>query len=183
VAPSANLSGRPSPTTWQAVEEDLSGRIDCVLRGEATEVGLESTVLDCSGETPLVLRAGAVTLEELQTVVPETRLYQARDHEPARSPGLKHRHYSPRAKVVLVDAPSDVAAPANSAYIGLSPVDESHRFHPIKINASVEEYAHYLFQFFRECDSRGIARIYCQRVTEQGIGLALMDRLKRAAQG
>ncbi len=72
-APSANLSGRPSPTTWQAVFEDLDGRIDCILQDEETEVGLESTVVDCTGEVPQVLRSGAVTLEQLREVVPETK--------------------------------------------------------------------------------------------------------------
>ena len=83
VAPSANLSGKPSPTTWQAVYEDLDGRIDCILQGETTEIGLESTVVDCSGERPVVLRTGAVTLEQLQAVVPETEMYQA-EMGPAR---------------------------------------------------------------------------------------------------
>ena len=67
-APSANLSGRPSPTTWEAVREDLDGRIACILQGAQTEVGLESTVVDCTGDVPLVLRAGAVTLEQLRAV-------------------------------------------------------------------------------------------------------------------
>ena len=68
VAPSANLSGKPSPTTWQAVYEDLNDRIDCILQGEPTRIGLESTVVDCTSEVPLVLRSGAVTLENLQKV-------------------------------------------------------------------------------------------------------------------
>jgi L-threonylcarbamoyladenylate synthase len=66
VAPSANLSGKPSPTTWKAVFEDLDGRIDCILQGETTEIGLESTVVDCTGEFPLFLRSGAVSLEQLR---------------------------------------------------------------------------------------------------------------------
>jgi L-threonylcarbamoyladenylate synthase len=102
VAPSANLSGKPSPTMWQAVFEDLNGRIDCILQGETTEIGLESTVVDCTSDVPLILRIGAITLDDLQKIVSETSLYKLKENEIAKSPGLKHRHYSPHAKVVLV---------------------------------------------------------------------------------
>lgn len=191
-APSANISGKPSPTTWQAVYEDLDGRIDCILQGDVTEIGLESTVVDCSGERPVVLRAGAVTLEQLREGVPETEVYQAREGDPSRSPGMKHRHYSPKAKVVLspkskVQCPKSVFSPGSqfpspgqrAAFIGLSQPAES--FELVKICDSVEHYAHSVFEFFRECDRRGVDIIYCEAVDENGLGAALMDRLKRAA--
>ncbi len=188
VAPSANLSGKPSPTTWQAVREDLDGRIDCILQGEATEIGLESTVVDCSSDVPILLRQGAISLEELQAVVPETVAYHAADDEAVRSPGLKHKHYSPRAKVVLVlhGGTSDsrsLSFPVLTlagAFIGVSTVEEP--FSMTLICSSVEEYAHSLFEFFRECDRAGIQTIYCEEVPEIGIGAALMDRLRRAAE-
>jgi L-threonylcarbamoyladenylate synthase len=178
-APSANLSGKPSPTTWQAVFEDLQGRIDCILQGEMTEIGLESTVVDCTSEVPMVLRAGAVTLEDLQRQVPETRLYKSEKHEKPKSPGLKHRHYSPKAKVILISG-FGFRISDSSAFIGLSKPDQ--KFDLIKICSTVEEYAHEVFAFFRECDARKIEAIYCETVEEKGIGLALMDRLKRAAE-
>jgi L-threonylcarbamoyladenylate synthase len=181
-APSANLSGRPSPTTWQAVYEDLNGKIDCILQGDPTEVGLESTVLDCTGDFPLVLRAGAITLEHLQTVVPETRLAEHGSSEIPKSPGLKHRHYSPKAKVMLIENLSETIPAAENAYIGLSAVVEPERFGLVKVCQSVPEYAHSVFEFFRECDRRGIDIIFCQKVAAEGLGLALMDRLDRAAQ-
>lgn len=185
VAPSANLSGKPSPTTWQAVFEDLNERIDCILQSdEMTDIGLESTVVDCSTkEVPLVLRAGAVTLEDLQKIVSETRLYEVRGNEIApKSPGLKHKHYSPRAKVILVNRESRIESRESSAaFIGLSEPEEKLDF--VKICASTEEYAHEVFNFFRECDRRNIQTIYCQKVEEKGIGVALMDRLRRAARG
>ena len=87
VAPSANLSGRPSPTTWQAVAEDLDGRVDCILQSDATEIGLESTVVDCTSLVPIVLRSGSVTFEQLRSVVPETALFMGEPIEPPRSPG------------------------------------------------------------------------------------------------
>lgn len=188
VAPSANLSGKPSPTTWQAVYEDLNGRIDCILQGEMTEIGLESTVVDCTANVPLVLRAGAITLEDLRKIVPETELYQIKKDEVVRSPGLKHKHYSPHAEVVLISPESGVLSleskktnpKSKGAFIGLN--KPKREFDVIKICHSVEEYAHDVFAFFRECDRREIETIYCETVEEKGIGLALMDRLKRAAQ-
>jgi L-threonylcarbamoyladenylate synthase len=180
VAPSANLSGKPSPTTWQAVYEDLNGRIDAILQGDATQVGLESTVVDCTSDAPLILRAGAISLEALQSVVPQTRLYQTKIGEAPRSPGLKHRHYSPQAKVVLINAPDEAIESKNHAYIGLSPVEES-AFGAVKRCADLEEYARELYAFFRACDHQNIQIIFCQRVDEAGLGLALCDRLRRAA--
>ena len=153
VAPSANLSGRPSPTTWQAVRDDMQGRISCILKGEPTEVGLESTVVDCTGPAPVLLRAGAISLEELRLIVPATRL-RPDDATEARSPGLKHRHYSPVARVVVVAQPTD-AAPANdAAYIGTdAPSPAAARlFSRVLVCRSVEEYARSLFHFFRRCE-------------------------------
>ncbi len=180
VAPSANLSGKPSPTNWQAVYEDLNGRIDCILQGAMTEIGLESTVVDCTSGVPLVLRAGAVTLEQLQTIEPKTRIYQVSKSEQPKSPGLRHRHYSPQAKVVLISSKFKVQSSRLSAFIGLDKPDE--KFDLVKICQSVEDYAHSLFDFFRQCDRKEIKEIFCQTVEEKGIGLALMDRLKRASE-
>lgn len=180
VAPSANLSGKPSPTTWQAVFEDLNGRIDCILKGAMTEIGLESTVVDCTSEIPLILRSGAVSLEDLRRVVPAAEIYRIKKNEPAKSPGLKHRHYSPQAKVVLIsNFGLQISDFKSSAFIGLN--NPNQPFALIKICASVEEYAQAVFAFFRDCDARKVKTIYCETVAENGIGLALMDRLKRAA--
>lgn len=188
VAPSANLSGRPSPTTWEAVLEDLDGRIDCILKGEPTEIGIESTVVDCTSDVPVLLRAGSVSLEQLRSVIPETRALQTDLSEPARSPGLLHRHYSPAAKVVLVEGSeifdlkfeiSDDGSP-RSSFIGLRRPDAN--FELVKQCDSINEYAHSLFEFFRDCDRRGIETIYCESVDDSGIGAALMDRLRRAAE-
>jgi L-threonylcarbamoyladenylate synthase len=179
VAPSANLSGKPSPTNWQAVAEDLNGRIDCILQGETTEIGLESTVVDCTGKIPFVLRTGAITLEQLREVVGATEIYQVKENEAVKSPGLKHRHYSPRANVVLIsDLRFEISD--SSAFIGLH--SPQTKFDFVKSCSSVEEYAHEVFAFFRECDHKNIQTIYCEMVEEKGLGLALMDRLKRAAQ-
>lgn len=180
VAPSANLSGKPSPTSWQAVFEDLNGRIDCILQGEMTEIGLESTVVDCTSDIPLVLRSGAVTLEQLQEIIPETKLYKLQKNEPTKSPGLKHKHYSPQAKVILVRSAKRKVQSLKAAFIGINAPEQ--KFDLIKICSSVEEYAHEVFAFFRTCDAKKIETIYCEIIEEKGIGLALMDRLRRAAE-
>ncbi len=181
VAPSANLSGRPSPTTWQAVQADLDGRIACILQGEQTEVGLESTVVDCTGDAPVILRAGALTLEQLQTVIPASRRASPHDTATPKSPGLKYRHYSPQARVVLVAEVAGLTANSTAAFIGLHAPPRLDEFRCAKLCASVAEYAHELFRFFRECDSLGVEEIVCEVVPEHGLGLALMDRIKRAA--
>lgn len=177
-APSANLSGRPSPTTWQAVHEDLGGRISCLLRNGHSQVGLESTVVDCSQALPVVLRTGAVTIERLRELLPSLAIADASIGE-VRSPGLQYRHYAPRASVKLVTTPSDAIAHERSAYIGLA--EPSGTFGMSKVCPSVEAYAHSFFDFFRRCEAEGMQVIYCQEVPSTGIGRALMDRLTKAS--
>ncbi|MBO0859691.1 MAG: threonylcarbamoyl-AMP synthase [Chloracidobacterium sp.] len=184
VAPSANISGRPSPTTWQAVRADLNGRISCILKGDRTKIGLESTVVDSSGEAPVILRAGAVTLEELLKVIPQiivSTISGEGDSDIPKSPGMKHRHYAPKAKVVLASFPQYFVPTNSSAYIGLIAPPDVAVFDRVLICKGVEEYARELFNFFRDCDDRGIETIFCQTVDEKGLGLALMDRIRRAA--
>jgi L-threonylcarbamoyladenylate synthase len=180
-APSANLSGSPSPTTWQAVQTDLNGRVRCILRGGVSDVGLESTVVDCTGDAPVILRTGAVTLEQLQQVVPSTRLARTEDKREQRSPGMKYRHYAPQARVVIISSPDEATASAQTAFIGLGKPASASSFGLHLLCLNVENYAHELFQFFRRCDAAHIKTIYCQAVQEKGLGLALMDRIRRAA--
>ncbi len=179
VAPSANLSGLPSPTTWQAVLEDMDGRIDCILQGDPTEIGLESTVVDCTGGVPVLLRKGAVSLDELRSVVSATRDDGANTDLSVRSPGLRYKHYSPRAQVIITGDDASVPFDPAAAYIGLS--EPGRRLELVRVAPSVEDYAKELFEFFRECDRLGLEKIYCEPVREEGIGAALMDRLRRAA--
>ncbi len=180
VAPSANLSGRPSPTTWKAVREDLNGRIDCILRGDGCEIGLESSVVDCTGDVPVLLRAGSISLEHLRLVVPETRGFAADAGDVPRSPGLRHKHYSPLAKVVLVKNGDSIPDSENAAFIGIN--NPITGFRSKRICESSDVYARSIFEFFRECDRAGIDTIYCEAVGEAGIGAALMDRLRRASE-
>ncbi|MBI1803078.1 MAG: threonylcarbamoyl-AMP synthase [Ignavibacteriae bacterium] len=184
VAPSANRSGRPSPTTWQAVKHDLDGRIACILKDDQTEVGLESTVVDCTGSIPIILRAGAVTLEQLRKIIPATRVADHLRHgvRAAKSPGLKYRHYAPKARVAIVSSPEEIPPATASAYIGLAQPVSRHTLKLVRVCRNLSDYAHSLFLFFRQCDEAHVQRIYCQVVPDTGLGLALMDRIMRASQ-
>lgn len=185
-APSANRSGRPSPTTWSAVRDELSGRIDCILKGLPARVGLESTVVDCTARVPVILREGAVTVEALRKIIPDIRVPSGKktpSHKVVRSPGMKYRHYAPHARVVLVDGPARAQAleKAPAAYIGLTRRGLPPTMIRARVCRSVEGYARALFQFFRACERAGVRVIYCQRVASSGLGRALMDRLRKAA--
>ncbi|QYO66903.1 L-threonylcarbamoyladenylate synthase [Leptolyngbya sp. 7M] len=179
-APSANLSGRPSPTTWEAVLEDMNGRIECILRGDPTEIGLESTVIDCTGEVPILLRPGAISLDQLRYTYPAMRAFELSENITSRSPGMRHTHYSPRAKVMLVGSDITGDLVPGQAYIGIDIPEQVFRL--ARICNDVAGYGRELFEFFRECDRAGIEIIYCQTVPEEGFGRALMDRLRRAAE-
>lgn len=185
-APSANRSGRPSPTTWQAVSSDLAGRIACILQGEDAQIGLESTVVDCTVNPPLILRPGAITLEAIHNVIPEVRIDDASNDAAKKSPGMRHRHYAPRARVVVVDSADSSGLAAESSrragYIGLQRPQAPEAFALIEICSSLEMYARRLFDFFRRCDEAGIDVIYCQKAPLAGLGRALMDRLGRASE-
>jgi L-threonylcarbamoyladenylate synthase len=179
-APSANISGRPSPTRWQDCVEDMDGRVGAILQGPEATHGLESTIVDCSGPIPVLLRPGVITLEELAELVPEIQS-QPTDHS-VTVPGMKYRHYAPRAKVILLPEgakPTELEGPA--AYIGL--VDPTFPAEYQLVLDSPERYARKLFAFMRECDRRGMKQIYAQPVAEHGLGHAIMNRLNRAVAG
>ena len=178
VAPSANRSGRPSPTTWQAVRDDLDGRIDAIVQGPPTDLGIESTVVDATGAVPVVLRPGGVTLDALRERFPGARAADPSADALRLSPGTRHRHYAPVATVRLVDAPEP---DARAAWIGLDAPPPGYAL--AVVAASAEDYARRLFDTFRQSDARGLDRVDAQRVPEAGLGVALMDRLRRAARG
>ncbi|NTW69631.1 MAG: threonylcarbamoyl-AMP synthase [Chlorobiaceae bacterium] len=180
-APSANISGLPSSTSWQAVFNDLDGRIACILKGEKSTIGLESTIVDCSGPLPVLLRAGAITFEALQEVLPKITLNNActsKESAP-KSPGLKYLHYAPKASIVLCNPLEPIAVEKDSAYIGISSPPEGVTLAKQCLNP--EEYGRELFSFFRRCDSEGIRVIYCELPSATGLGRAIRDRLTRAA--
>lgn len=180
-APSANRSGRPSATTWQSVLEDLNGKVDAIFQGESCAVGIESTVVDCTGSQPELLRAGAVTLEQLRSVRPDTVVLK-RTHAAVNSPGLRHKHYQPQAKVFLVNDVSRIEPKKAAGMIGMTPHASAAEFGLYVQVSEIERYASQLYEFFREADRKQLAEIYCEGVPTIGLGAALMDRLSRAAE-
>jgi L-threonylcarbamoyladenylate synthase len=179
-APSANRSGRPSPTTWEAVGADLDGRIPCILQGGRTPTGLESTVVDVTQTPPVVLRPGSVPLEALREIVPDGRMADTAEDQTARSPGTQHRHYAPTARVRCVRRAAEAVPDASAAYIGTESPPDPSGFGLVHVAPSVEAYAREVFHFFRTADDRDCRTIYAQVVGEEGLGRALNDRLRRA---
>lgn len=188
-APSANRSGRPSCTTWRSVLEDLDGQIDAVFCEDSHGVGIESTVVDCCGDVPIVLRPGAVTIEQLRRVLPETEELARAEPTPTatsptvRSPGLLHPHYQPTAEVQLVNLPWSAVEPLGPgvAFCGLQGFAGVKDLALSAVYDSVEDYAAGFYEFLREADRRSIATILVQRAPNEGIGVALLDRQRRAA--
>lgn len=184
-APSANRSGRPSPTSAAAVLEDLDGKIGMILDAGPTAVGVESTVIDVTGRLPLLLRPGGVSVERIREVAGEVGGSPG-ERGPGRSPGTRYLHYAPAIPVVILDRngewkkdPRLQDKVLSVAYVGISapplPVLVEIRFD------SAEKYAGGLFSALRELERSGAGVILAELPTEEGVGLAVRDRLKRAA--
>lgn len=187
-APSANRFGSVSPTTAEHVRTELGDAVDLVLDGGPCQVGVESTIVDVTGEEPAILRPGGVTREDLEAVlgyglgVPAT--------SDVRVPGQHPSHYAPRARVVLVE-PADVVAEAEQAQqdglqVGvLLPsafADTQVKAHAVvKVPSSPAAYARALYRLLREFDERGCDLVVASLPTEDGMGLAIANRLRRAA--
>jgi L-threonylcarbamoyladenylate synthase len=176
-APSANISGSPSPTNFIHVLRDMRNKIPCVLVGPSAKYGLESTVIDCTGKFPVILRPGSITLEQIKKL-DKNAVYQNRAGK-IKSPGQKYKHYAPKANVKLITHQKAKVKRQKESYIGLTK-KFAKGFEVAKVCRSIEEYAKNLFSFFRESDEKGIKTIYCEKVPEKGIGVAIMNRLRKA---
>jgi L-threonylcarbamoyladenylate synthase len=177
-APSANISGRPSPTSADHVLADLNGKIEMVLDGGPAKHGLESTVVDFSGETPKILRPGSVTKEMIESEIgPITGLSGDCADKP-KSPGLKYSHYAPKANLTLVVGQKEPAAAKIKELM-----QNSKAANPVvlEIGSTAEEIAANLFAALRDCDTAGRDEIFIQSIPEAGLGAAVMNRLKKAA--
>ncbi|KXK51651.1 MAG: SUA5-like translation factor [Chlorobi bacterium OLB5] len=177
-APSANLSGSPSPTNFLHVLRDFNNKIPCLLIGPPAKYGLESTVIDCTGKNPVILRPGSVTLEQIKKL-DKNAVIQKKGGK-IKSPGQKYKHYSPKADVRIINVKREMSnVKRNEAFIGLDR-NLGKGFEKVLICRSMNDYARKLFSFFRECDDEGIKTIWCQKVAEKGIGAAIMNRLNKA---
>lgn len=189
-APSANLSGRPSPTRAEHVERDLSWRIDMILDGGQTKIGIESTVIDMTSEPPLILRPGWITREQISEIIGAVGQPDS-EEELKRSPGTRHRHYSPGARVVLIEPGSpkfledtcrEHLRNGPVAFLGHTQINlESPNFYSILLKSEAEDYARSIYQALRELDDKSPQVIIIEGINESGEGAGVMDRLRRAA--
>ncbi len=193
-APSANTSGKPSPTTADHVADDLCGKIAGILDGGPTGVGMESTVIDCTRAAgPIILRPGGITKEQLEKVIGAVSVDPALadSHEQPISPGLKYKHYSPEVPLLLVDGASkniqmiidrEQTKPLRVGVLASTNTAENLRAEKvISLGKSLDEIATNLYSGLRAFTKEDIDLIICETFPESGIGQAIMNRLKKAA--
>ncbi len=203
-APSANRSGRPSPTTAAAVLADMGGKIPLILDGGPCRFGVESTIVDCTGERAEILRPGAITREMLAEVLGELApppILQA--DEAPRAPGMKYTHYAPLAPLTLIAASREKNGEAFRAVIreamaeGKRPgvivsralADELSEYVPLELIAvygdadNLSSMAAHLYECLRSFDDKDADVLFAEAVPEEGLGVAIMNRLKKAAGG
>ena len=192
VGPSANLSGRPSPTTAQHVYDDLNGKIDLILDAGPARIGVESTVVDVTSQPPLILRFGGLTRERIEQCVGPVQTGEE-DSRLRRSPGTRHRHYAPRARLILVDRGDTQTFEHLYRLHSAAGKKVGFIVHSIAVPATlrsdaghvvppgIDQYSRLLFRMLREIDKLETDIILVEGVEEKGLGRAVMDRLVRAS--
>lgn len=201
-APSANLSGLPSPTNAEDVLKDFDGKIPFIIDGGECIIGIESTVIDVTREIPMILRPGLFTLEEIKKVLPETQIDSGvlTDKEAVKSPGQKYKHYAPEADLFVymgnvenrIEEINKMVAKKtkNGKKVAVlcfrENLDKIKGAFSVLDLGSIEdplEMAKLIFKRLRDCDDLGVDEILCEGVEEQGLGIALMNRLRKASGG
>lgn len=201
-APSANTSGRPSPTTALHVLEDMDGKIDCILDGGAVGLGLESTIIDATGRVPVILRPGYISAEMIREVVGQVETDRAveqplRQGEAPKAPGMKYRHYAPKAKLVIVTGQEEAVTKrinelaaeyeASGISCGVICVEETEAGYHCKNKKIIgsrhcqESIAHNLYAVLRQFDEGNTEMIFSESFEGGQLGPAIMNRLKKAA--
>lgn len=200
-APSANTSGRPSPTTAQHVMEDLNGKIDMIIDGGSVDIGLESTILDMTVEPPMILRPGAITADMFEEVIGpvsvDETILGSESSKPPKAPGMKYRHYAPKARLVIVegDLREEILAIRQLSYAmhrkgekaGIIATEETLPFYKYGLVKNIgtreneKTIARNLYRVLREFDEEDVDTIYSESFAMQGIGKAIMNRLEKAA--
>ncbi len=200
-APSANTSGKPSPTVAKYVIEDMDGKIDVIIDGGEGDIGLESTIIDLTVSPPQILRPGYITREMLAGVLGQVEtdvtILRADSGQAPKAPGMKYRHYAPKGELTIVEgAPETVVAYINEQ--AAADADKGETIGVIATQESVGQYltgsvkcvgsrldedsiAKNLYTFLREFDDEGVTRIYSESFVSDGFGQAIMNRLLKAA--
>ena len=173
-APSANASGKISPTTAAHVGASLSGKVSCILDGGTCSIGLESAVVDLSGGTSALLRPGGITVEEIEAVIGPIEI--GGDDDPLKSPGMLSRHYAPEVPIRLNADDFE----ANESVLGFGPNAPEDALN-LSASGDLVEAAANLFAMLHELDQPGAGTIAIMAIPEEGLGLAINDRLRRAA--
>lgn len=194
-APSANRSGKPSPTEALHVKKDLNGRIPLILDGGQTGVGLESTVIDMTSTPPVILRPGGITKDMIEAVIgPVETAHGLKTAEAPRSPGMKYAHYAPEAPLFIIEANQEKIKEAVTAIqkegqkvavIGPNDLNMTAAdwYFAIGANTNVEEMAANLYKALRQCDTTEADLILAVETNLEGVGEAFMNRLLKAADG
>lgn len=200
-APSANVSGRPSPTLAKYVKEDMDGKIPLILDGGQVGIGVESTIVDLTEDVPMILRPGFVTKEMLEQILGEVKedatLMEVKEDAKPKAPGMKYRHYAPKGNLVIVTGKEEAVihyineackeAQLNGKKTGVICTREnasSYKAQTIKVIGSKAKgatIAHGLYQCLRECDDENLEVIFTESFPTDGIGQAIMNRLLKAA--
>lgn len=200
-APSANVSGRPSPTKAKYVIEDMTGRIDMILDGDGIDIGLESTIVDMTGEIPEILRPGYITKDMLEKVLGEVRvdktILDMNCKEPPKAPGMRYRHYAPKGQLTIVEGEETRAiekinvltkeAQSKGEKVGIIATEETKDRYVGDSVKSVgkrrdeESIARTLYTILREFDDEKVTVIYSESFSECAMGQAIMNRLLKAA--
>lgn len=200
-APSANVSGRPSPTKAKYVIEDMSGRIDMILDGDGIDIGLESTIVDMTGDIPMILRPGYITKDMLEKVLGEVTtdptILDSSCNDAPKAPGMRYRHYAPKAALTIVEGSADKTVETINGYIreahakgqkvGVIATEEtldSYLGDSIKSvgkRRDEEAIARSLYTILREFDDEDVSVIYSESFAECNMGQAIMNRLLKAA--
>lgn len=197
-APSANISGRPSPTKANHVYEEMNGRVDGIVLGGDSNFGLESTVLDLTSDIPMILRPGSITKEDLEKVIGEVQidpsLAKKEDNKKAKAPGMKYTHYSPDADVFIVSGSEEktvtkindltsenTSKGLRTGVMCLNKNKDKYKAISIGLGNTLEEVASNLFDVLREMDKNNIDIVYSEEFPNKGVGQAIMNRLLKSA--
>ena len=201
-APSANLSGKPSPTLGEHVVDDMDGRIDMIIDGGMVGMGLESTIIDVTVNPPMILRPGFITYEMVKEIVPDATEDRTIFTKPTKefkpkAPGMKYRHYAPRGELTIVEgtpeqvreyinreAAADHAAGEKTGIIGTEEMLSGYTADVVKSVGSRRDedtIARHLYTILREFDDEGVTKIYSEGFSTDGFGQAIMNRLLKAA--
>lgn len=200
-APSANLSGRPSPTVAKYVIEDLDGRVDMIIDGGEVNIGLESTIIDLTGDKPMILRPGYITEEMLEETIGSVEIDQTiiegNSKQAPKAPGMKYRHYAPKGNLIIIEGEADRVVDyineqlriyrKNGSKTGVIATDETATKYQADSVKSAgkrkdeDQIAHQLFRILREFDDERVEIIYAESFEGRGVGQAIMNRLLKAA--